>query len=117
MFNVILSTHEFDGHGVVALHGELDLADAPSVAEHLSAAVAAYGSRVIVDLEGLEYIDSSGLGVLVRVLKLARGSGGDLPLAGPQGVVWKVLTATGLMGVFSVYPSVADAASGGLGRG
>jgi len=113
MFNVILSTHEFDGHGVVTLRGELDLADAPSVAEHLSAAVAAYG-RVIVDLEGLEYIDSSGLGVLVRILKLARGSGGDLPLAGPQGVVRKVLTATGLMGVFSVYPSVAEAARRGV---
>ncbi|HUK68811.1 MAG TPA: STAS domain-containing protein [Streptosporangiaceae bacterium] len=109
MFNVILSTFKFRGQGVVALRGELDLADAPSVAAQLSAAVEAYGPRVIVDLEDLEYIDSSGLGVLVRVLKKARGNGGDLPLAAPQGMVRRVLTATGLMGVFSVYPSLEEA--------
>ena len=75
MFNVILGTREFNGHWVVALRGELDLADGPSVAAHLSAAVAASGLRVVVDLAGPEYIDSSGLGVLARVLTCARGSG------------------------------------------
>ena len=75
MFNVILSTREFNGHWVVALRGELDLANAPSVAAHLPAAVTTYGPRAIVDLAGLEYIDSSGLGVLVRLLKCARGIG------------------------------------------
>ena len=109
MFNVTLSTFKFRGQGVVALRGELDLADAPSVAAQLSAAVEAYGPRIIVDLEELEYIDSSGLGVLVRVLKQARRNGGELPLAAPQGVVHKVLTATGLIGVFAVYASVEDA--------
>ncbi len=110
MFNMTFSTFDFGGHRIVALRGELDLADAPSVAAQLSSAVEAYGPWVIVDLAGLEYIDSSGLGVLVRVLKQSRGGGGDLSLAAPHGMVRKVLTATGLMSVFSVYPSVEEAA-------
>jgi serine/threonine-protein kinase RsbW len=75
MFNMILSTREFNGYWVVALRGELDLAGAPSVAAHLSATVAADGSRVIVDLAGLEYIDPRGPGVLVFLLKCAQASG------------------------------------------
>jgi anti-sigma B factor antagonist len=112
MFNVNLSTHEFAGHGVVALSGDLDLTDAPGVASHLITAVAVYGPWVIVDLAGLDFIDAASLGVLVRVLKRARLSGGDLPLAAPQDVVRKVLTATGLIGVFSVYSTVEEAVRG-----
>ncbi len=112
MFNVELGTHEVAGRGVVALRGELDGAQAPGVASHLVTAVAVYGPWVIVDLAGLEYIGSAGLGVLVRVLKWTRAKGGDLPLAGPQGAVRKVLTASGLIGVFSVYLSVEQAVHG-----
>jgi anti-anti-sigma regulatory factor len=44
--------------------------------------------------------------VLVRVLRRTRAEGGDLPLAAPHGVVRKILAVTGLIGVFSVYPSL-----------
>ena len=115
MFNLELSTRELAGHAVVALRGQLDLTDAPGVASHLTTAVAFYGPWIILDLEGLEYIDAAGLGVLVRVLKRTRLSGGDLPLAAPGSLVRKVLTATGLIDVFSVYPSVEQAVSGRQG--
>jgi anti-anti-sigma factor len=75
MFNVILGTREFNGHWAVAFRGELDLADAPSVAAQPSAAVAGYGPGVVVDLAGVGYIGSSGRGVLEHVLRCARGSG------------------------------------------
>jgi anti-sigma B factor antagonist len=112
MFNVELSTPEFAGQGVVALRGELDMAHAPGVASHMATAVAVYGPWVVVDMAALEYIGSAGLGVLVRVLKWTRANGGDLPLAAPQGGVRKVLTVTGLIGVFTVYPSVEQAVRG-----
>ena len=51
-------------------------------------------------------------GVLVRVLRRARESGGDLSLAAPQQQVRRVLGITGLIDVFSVYPSVKQAVSG-----
>lgn len=111
MFSIDLSSREFAGHGVVALRGELDVADTPGVAAYLITA-ADYAPWVIVDLAGLDYIGAAGLGVLVRVLKRARRSGGDLALAAPQELVRKVLTATGLIDVFAVYPSVEQAARG-----
>jgi anti-sigma B factor antagonist len=112
MFNVDLSVGDFDGYAVVALRGELDLLDTSDVASHLIAAVAACGPSIIVDLAGLKFIDSCGLGVLVRVLRWTRESGGDLSLAAPQRQVRRVLGITGLIDVFSVYPSVKRAVTG-----
>ena len=111
MLDMDLSIRDFDGRAVVALRGELDLADTPGVASHLVAAVAACGPSVIVDLAGLDGIGSAGLSVLLRVLKWTRRTGGDLPLAAPQRPVRQVLEATGLIDVFSVYPSVEQAAN------
>ena len=111
MFNAELSVDSLGGHAVVALYGELDLADAPGLASHLITAMAACGPSIIVDLAGLAFIDSCGLGVLVRVLKWTRESGGDMVLAAPQ-QVRRVLSVTGLIDAFSVYPSVEQAASG-----
>ena len=72
MVEVDLSIRDFDGQAVVALRGELNLADTPGVASHLIAAVAACGPSVIVDLAGLESICYSGLSVLLRVRKWTR---------------------------------------------
>jgi anti-sigma B factor antagonist len=111
MLSVDLSIGDFDGQAVVALRGESNLADTPSVASHLIAAVAACGPSVIVDLAGLEGIGYSDLSVLLRIRKWTRQSGGDLPLAAPQQPVRQILEATGLIDVFSVYPSVEEAAN------
>ena len=78
MFNVELRVVGNGDHAVVALHGELDLADAAAVASRLIAAVAARGPSIIVDLAGLDFIDCCGIGVLVRVLKWTRSNGGDM---------------------------------------
>ena len=111
MLDVELSIGDFDGQAVVALHGKSNPADIPDVASHLIAAVAACGPSVIVDLAGLEGIDYSGLSVLLRIRKWTRQSGGDLPLAAPQQPVRQILEATGLIDVFSIYPSVEEAAN------
>ncbi len=111
MLNVDLSIRDFDGQAVVALRGELNLADTPSLASHLITAVATCGLSVIVDLAGLQSIGYSGLSVLLRIRKWTRQSGGDLPLAAPQKPVRRILETTGLIDVFAVYPSVEEAAS------
>jgi anti-sigma B factor antagonist len=111
MFNVELSVGDCGGHPMVALSGQLDLADAPDVAAELATVVAARGPSVIVDLTDLEFIDSSGLGVLVRTLRRAREGGGDLHLAAPQQQVRRLLDVTGLIRVFPVHASVEEAAN------
>jgi anti-sigma B factor antagonist len=110
MVSMDLSTRESDGQAVVALRGELDVADAASVAAAL-AAVAARAAEMIVDLAGLEFIDSSGVAALVLARKRARRTGGDLLLAAPQDQVLRVLAVTRLAEVFPVHASVDEAAA------
>jgi anti-sigma B factor antagonist len=110
MFSVNLSTRDYGGHIIVALRGELDIADAVSVAAAL-AAVATRNLEIIVDLSGLDFIDSSGVAALARGRKHARHAGGDLVLAAPQQQVLRVLTLTRLAEVFHVHASVGEAAA------
>ena len=110
MLSVNLSIRAADGQAVVALCGQLSLAETPGVASHLIAAVAARGPSVVIDLAELDGIGYTGLSVLLRVRKWTRQSGGDLPLAAPQQPVRQILEATGLIDVFSVYRSVEEAA-------
>jgi anti-sigma B factor antagonist len=112
MISVDLSTSECDGKVIVALRGELDIADAASVAAAL-AAVAVSQPEIIVDLSFLEFIDSSGVAALARGRKLARHAGGDLLLAAPQQQVLRVLAVTRLIEVFSVHASVDEAVGNG----
>jgi anti-sigma B factor antagonist len=79
------------------------------------AAVAAREPEIIVDLAGLEFIDSSGVAALARGRKQARHAGGDLRLAAAQQQVLRVLTLTRLIEAFPVHASV-DEAVGSAGR-
>jgi anti-sigma B factor antagonist len=98
------------GHVVIALHGELDLADAAVVAAALGVA-AAREPRIIVDLTGLEFIDASGVAALSRGRGYARDAGGDLLLAAPQGRVRRVLAIIWEADGCAVPASVAEAAA------
>jgi anti-sigma B factor antagonist len=114
MVNVELSTREGDGKVVVVLRGELDVSEAAEVAASLRV-VAASGRTVIVDMEGLEFIDSSGLAALAHARHHARRAGFDLLLAAPQQQVVRMLCITRLIDVFTVHASV-DQAAGIAGR-
>lgn len=109
MFSVDLSTRDGDGHVIVMLRGELDVADAAGVAAAF-AVIVARQPAIIVDLAGLEFIDSSGVAALARGRKLARHAGGDLLLAAPRRQVLRVLTLTRLIDVFPVHASADEAA-------
>jgi anti-sigma B factor antagonist len=108
MVRVELSTRECDSQVVVALRGELDVTDAAQVAASL--AMVADGRTIVVDLEGLEYIDSSGLAALARARQHLRRGGSDLVLAAPQQQVLRMLAITRLIDVFAVHARVGEAA-------
>jgi anti-anti-sigma factor len=105
-----LSTRDCDGHVIVVLSGELDMLDAALVTAGLAAATARE-PQVIVDLAGLEFIDCSGITVLLRGRRLARHAGGELRLAAPRPRVLRVITLTRLTDVIPVHASVAEAAA------
>jgi anti-anti-sigma factor len=102
MLSVDLSIREGDGLTVVTLRGELDVADAASVAAALSAA-AERARVVIVDLAPLDFIDSSGADALAEAARDARQRGRDFLLVAAQPQVLRVLAITALAAVPSLH--------------
>jgi anti-sigma B factor antagonist len=64
---------------------------------------------LVLDLEALPYIDSSGIGSVVNALKTSTQLGGSVKLVQPSSFVEKTLKMCGLLGLFGVYPTEADA--------
>lgn len=94
------------GHAVVAVYGEVDLYTAPNLQTELAALVRDGVSRVVVDLSGVEFCDSTGMNVLLSAMKRLREQGGSLELAAPRPAVRRILQVTGLDTVFSVHDAV-----------
>ncbi len=99
------------GSGVVVVcpEGRLNMMAAPGLREQLHNLVREGNDRLVVDLSGVDTIDSSGLGALISGLKAARQSGGDLRIAAPGEQALAVLELTNLNRVLKSYAS-ADAA-------
>jgi anti-sigma B factor antagonist len=91
------------------LRGSLDLATAPTVRAALSDATEKGSNNLIVDLTQLEFLDSTGLGVLIGAHRRAAEQGGTFKLIVLDGPIARLLNITGLITVFAVYHSIEDA--------
>lgn len=107
-----VSTRDEDGRTVVAATGEVDVYTAPVLDDALSAAVTGGATRVVVDLSGVDFLDSTGLSVLVKALKRVRDADGSLDVVVTAERVNKVFRITGLDQVIPVHASLADALAG-----
>jgi anti-sigma B factor antagonist len=108
-----LEVSERDEWSVIAVSGEVDVATAPRLREQLVDLVNHGHHRIVVSLEGVEFLDSTGLGVLVGALKRVRTYDGDLALVCTEPRILKVFEITGLTKVFTIHRSVDDAVTGG----
>jgi anti-sigma B factor antagonist len=109
---LLLETREAGDWTVVDVKGEVDLYTAPRLKTLLTDITAGGRSNVAVDFAGVEFMDSTGLGVLISGLKRCREAGGTLALVAPTEPVRKVLTITGLDQVFNIRDSLDELASG-----
>jgi len=100
---------DVDGWTVVAVSGEIDVAAAPTLRDQLGELVDQGTDHIVVDLEGVDFIDSTGLGVLVGGVRRARGADGDLRLVCTNSRLLKVFGVTGLDEVFVIAESIPDA--------
>jgi anti-sigma B factor antagonist len=101
--NVILRDRDDGPWKVLEVDGELDLHTSSALRDRLLALVDNGASRIAVDLSAVPFMDSSSLGVLVVGLKRLREHGGELALIGVAGSPRKVLSITGMDGVFAIY--------------
>ena len=104
-----VSTRDGRGLTVVRVSGELDMDTRPELHGVLQGAVDGGARQIVLDLSDVPFMDSSGLGLLVDVLKALRHRGGRLCLAAVQEPVRNVLTMSALDQVLDIYATVAAA--------
>lgn len=93
----------------VALDGEIDVYTAPRLKEELVSVVESGCPNVIVDMEKVGFIDSSGLGVLVSALRRARERDGVVRIVCTRDNILKIFRITGLDKVFPIYSDMEEA--------
>jgi anti-sigma B factor antagonist len=94
---------------VVTLEGEIDVYTAPRLKVVLAEAIEDGCANVIVNLEKIAFIDSSGLGVLVSALRRARERDGVVRIVCTRDNVLKIFRITGLDKVFPIFADPAEA--------
>lgn len=107
----LTSTHR-DGFSVITIDGRLTASGAPRLRDAVKELVEAGRTRIVVDLGGTEFVDSSGLGALIGGLKAARVAGGDLRIAAVPDAVRTVMRLTNLDRVLREHPSPETAFDG-----
>ncbi len=91
-----------DGTATLVISGEIDLACADELREQLHAITATGSSTGVVDLSGVTFLDSSGLGVLIAAKKRAVATDADLALAHPSAACRSVLSLSGADQFFEI---------------
>jgi len=97
------------GVAVVAPRGDLDMATVQDVRRALTGLLDRGQSRLLVDLDDVGYIDSSGIGALIGAMKQARAAGGDVRLCALQDDVRAIFEITRLAQTMSIHPTRQEA--------
>jgi anti-sigma B factor antagonist len=94
---------------VLSLRGEIDVYTAPRLRQAIVDLVDGGVRGIVVDMGGVDFLDSTGLGVLVEGLKRTRGKDGNLSIVATQDKILKIFDITGLTKAFDMYASLDQA--------
>ena len=109
MLGLRVDVDEREGATVLVVGGELDLGSSPKLRDVAVRRLLAGDRQLILDLTGLEFLDSTGLGVVVAVLKRARTLGAELHLVIGRERVLAPFRVTGVDGLLPIHPDVGAA--------
>jgi anti-sigma B factor antagonist len=109
LVELTLDTRTEGDRTIVEVGGEIDVYTAPKLREQLIDLVSGGNYHIVVDMERVEFLDSTGLGVLVGGLKRVRAHEGSLRLVCTQERILKIFRITGLTKVFPIHSSVEEA--------
>ena len=116
MAELRLSSERRGDSVIVAVGGELDLVTSRELDEHLARA-RRQDRRIILDLAGVDFMDTSSLAVIVGHWKRLQAAGGTLALAGARYRQTKTLWITGLADRLPMYETVDEAVAAVVGAG
>ena len=103
-----ISQHQEGQVFVLALNGRFDAQSAGEVEESFMATMNDGANSVLVDMDGVEYVSSAGLRVLLATSKKLNAKGGKLILCGLKPYVWEVFEVAGFTTIFKILPDVAS---------
>ena len=109
--DLTLATSTLADSTVIAVGGEIDVYTAPRLRDTIGDLVASGHHSLVVDLEQVDFLDSTGLGVLVGGLKKVRERDGVLRLVCTNERLLKIFSITGLSKVFDIYQTAEAAAT------
>ncbi len=104
-----LQTSRQGDAGVLSLRGEIDVYTAPLLRQALVDLIGEGATNVVVDMSQVDFLDSTGLGVLVEGLKRVKTRGGEFGLVVTQDKILKIFDITGLNKAFPIHPSLDEA--------
>lgn len=110
---MLINIETLRGAVVVRPAGEIDLGVSEQLRTSIDAALEQYETgHLIINLKGVSYIDSSGLGVLLGRYKRLAAAGGKVSLVDPRPQVKKILELSGLLRIMGEYRSEDEAVAG-----
>jgi anti-sigma B factor antagonist len=111
-----LGYYDKDGIEVVDVAGEIDISTAPRLRDLLIELVSKNNYQLVVNMDKVEFLDSTGLGVLVGGLRRVRAHDGALDLVCTREPILKIFRITGLTQVFGIHQTVDQAIAAMKGR-
>ena len=109
--DLTLTEREVAPFHVIEVAGEIDVYTAPRLREVVVAAIEAGHIRLIIDIESVDFLDSTGLGVLVGALKRVRADHGSLDIVCTSDRLLRIFGIAGLDKVFGLHTSLDEIVS------
>lgn len=103
-----VTTRDIGDYSVIKLKGEVDIYTAPSLRETIVDTVEKGRYKIVVDLDEVNFLDSTGLGVLVGGLKRVKQHDGELGIICNQEKVLRIFKITGLTKIFKMFESIDE---------
>lgn len=94
---------------IIELEGEVDVYTAPQLKQQMIGILEGGAKELVVNLEKVDYLDSTALGVLIGGLKRMRERDGNMVLVCPSPRIRRVFEITGLDKIFDIYNTEAEA--------
>ncbi len=94
---------------VVSVAGKIDASNSPEIEKEIATSTATVQKILLLDLQGLEYMSSAGLRVVLISAKNLKAKGLDLLISGLQGPVKDVFELSGFYSIFKIFPTLEEA--------
>jgi anti-anti-sigma factor len=109
--NLQIQSEIANGKTVLMPQGDVDLSSAPQLRMALTPALESENSRVLIDLSGVGFMDSTGVGVMVNALNRIKQKGGAIAFCSATPRVHRILQIAGLLRALPLYESRSEALS------